>query len=485
MTNAWIGRTTDALLCALALAGISSLVVLLLGGTVPDWIVWLGLLLGLLCSRPVLVDVPAGRPSPWIGALLLLVFAATLLALAYGAVATSSRHWDGAVAWDLKAGFLAAEPTLQQPFFSGPQVLHHSRDYPLLMPALVAMLERTLGCGRLLFPLSWVLAAAAVYVAASRRGCRAPFAAVGAMAFAMTPALLGPHGGGVDSGYADFMLCAWLTVAGAGCIGRDGRWVAFGVVLAVLTKPEGLPYAMALLAASWLCGSSGLVRATAVGLAGGALVLLPLQHELMFGDRRPLPWTVFPIAVLPPLLAWGSDELLKRTGCRLRRSWILAALALVAFIQLPWLASAVGNEGGSIGRLLRDSAQLSQRLERLPSILGAAFDYVLLRGWFGLVAPLLALAWWWRRRHVPLGDAVGVVGLWIVLLLPIWVGSFLLSDIEIGHHLRSRLPRLMIHATGLAWIYIVATWTDLLAARAQASSCAGLSAAPPSAESRA
>ena len=55
----------------------------------------------------------------------------------------------------------------------------------------------------------------------------------------------------------------------------------------------------------------------------------------------------------------------------------------------------------------------------------------------------------WRR-------SVGsrVLGVWLVWLLPIWFATFAISTIELEDHLRSRMPRLLIHATGVAWVFI-------------------------------
>ena len=52
----------------------------------------------------------------------------------------------------------------------------------------------------------------------------------------------------------------------------------------------------------------------------------------------------------------------------------------------------------------------------------------------------------WRRRA-----GSEVLGVWLVWLLPIWIATFAISNIELQDHLRSRMPRLLIHATGVAW----------------------------------
>ena len=121
-------------------------------------------------------------------------------------------------------------------------------------------------------------------------------ASVTALAFGLTPALVSTNSGGVDSGYADFMLAAWATVAAAGCVGRDRRWIALGVMMMAWTKPEGLPYGAAFALAAWCCSDRAALFAAAMGWAVGAAVLLPLQHELVRANRQPLPPSIFALA---------------------------------------------------------------------------------------------------------------------------------------------------------------------------------------------
>ena len=231
------------------------------------------------------------------------MLASTAAVLFFGADQTPSRHWDGAVAWDVKNALLATDLTLDQPVFRDPAILHHSRDYPLAQPLLVAMVERWTGAGRLVLPLAWVLACLAVFVGAARRGVAVGTAALTAAAFGLTPALVGTNSGGVDSGYADFMLAAWATVAAAGCIGGDRRWIAVGIVMMAWTKPEGLPYSAAFIVAAWCCSDRSALFAACIGWAAGAAVLLPLQHELIWAGRQPLPGSVFAIAIAPSVPA--------------------------------------------------------------------------------------------------------------------------------------------------------------------------------------
>ena len=451
MTVRWIGRITDALALWLALsAGVAS-ALLAAGATVPDWLLLACGAASVPLSRWILPSVALTRREIWTLVPIAAVLFVTFAALWFGADQTPSRHWDGAVAWDVKNALLTAELTLDQTVFREPAILHHSRDYPLAQPLLVAMLERWTGAGRLVLPLVWVLAGLAVFAGATRRGVSVGMAAVTAAAFALTPGLVGTNSGGVDSGYADFMLAAWATLAAAGCVGGDRRWITLGVAMMALTKPEGLPYGAALLAAAWFCSNRPTLFAAAFGLALGAALLLPLQHELVWGDRRPLPRSIFALALAPSALAVASDLALRR----FRSPWQRLGLALVlgagVLLFLPQIAAWSGNERGSLARYLREVGLLWEHAGMLVDVNGAALNFGVLRGRFGLTGVLLLILFLpaWRR-------SVGspVLGVWLVWLLPIWFATFAISTIELEDHLRSRMPRLLIHATGVAWVFI-------------------------------
>ena len=153
MTVRWIGRVTDALALWLALsAGVAS-ALLAAGATVPDWLLLACGAASVPLSRWILPSVALTRREIWTLAPIAAVLFVTFAALWFGADQTPSRHWDGAVAWDVKNALLTAELTLDQTVFREPAILHHSRDYPLAQPLLVAMLERWTGAGRLVLPL--------------------------------------------------------------------------------------------------------------------------------------------------------------------------------------------------------------------------------------------------------------------------------------------------------------------------------------------
>ena len=76
------------------------------------------------------------------------------------------------------------------------------------------------------------------------------------------------------------------------------------------------------------------------------------------------------------------------------------------------------------------------------------------RGAFGLtfVLPVaLLLARW--RTGAP--GRAPVVWLWLLLAVPLWCVPFLTSPLDdLERHLRATLPRVMLHWTGIAWVWI-------------------------------
>ena len=121
-------------------------------------------------ARRVLPETTLERRELWalsVGAVGLATFAV----LSFGADQTPSRHWDGAVAWDVKNALLADDLTLDQAVFRDPAILHHSRDYPLGQPLLVAMVDRMDGRRPVALLLAWLPSCLAIFVCACRRRC--------------------------------------------------------------------------------------------------------------------------------------------------------------------------------------------------------------------------------------------------------------------------------------------------------------------------
>ncbi|MCB9885874.1 MAG: hypothetical protein H6838_10295 [Planctomycetes bacterium] len=461
----WFDRALFALLLTLAMFGAGAIGCLLAHVAVPDWLLPACAVVAVLVPRRTTLP-PASRSAPPRARIAAAATLAVLVAaLAYGSLATASRHWDGAVAWDAKAQRLADAPTLEQPYFRDTNVFCHSRDYPLLQPVLIATIERSTGAGRLVFVLAFAIAVAALGLALLRRTGDERIALGATLAFALTPNLVNPTSGGFDSGYADGLLCACITVAAAGVIAGDRIWLALGLFLAVLTKPEGLPYGGAFVAAVWLVGDGGMLRAATVGWLAAATLQLSLQHDLATnGTERALPLLLIGCAVLGAAVLGSDRWLVRRAGdARLRTRLGLLMVALLLVVG-PLLAACVGDVAGSFGAYLNAPSRLWSRLERLPAVLAGFGEFALWRGAFGLTW-LLPPCLWLLTRRLPNDKARRVLGVAMLLFVAVWIAAFLLSPIEdLQHHLRSTLPRLLDHATGAAWLFSAACWHRLCAA---------------------
>jgi hypothetical protein len=427
---------------------------------VADW--WLPLALALGCCVPA----PHGAQWPaatlsWrtrlvAGGLLAIVFGA----LVYGALATPSRHWDGAVAHDAKIYWLSRAMTLQQPFFADPAVFHHSPDYPLLLSLLVAGSERWLGgvfgagSGRIWLPLVHALMLV-VLASALRRAPGGPRRALGVvLACAVVPALIGVGGGGVDSGYCDPWLLLATTTLAAGLVSRSPWELAFGVVLAVASKPEGPVYASLAMVVAFVMGRRRDLLVLALALAAAMIVWLPTQRQLLH-----LPPASAAVTWLPPLvmaalvaIAVGADRLVRGTARPMRwRAGLVAAAMLAALLSLP-LLRAIVPPTSAVGVYLHRGYEPGRGLANLPEFARAWVDYALLRWGFGGTFVVMLVVVPWRRGRPAAGGGIGMlVGLGLLITaLP-----FVLShEADLHHHLRSSLPRLLSHWVGPVWLWI-------------------------------
>lgn len=450
------------------------------GGGVPDWLLPVALVGGWLLPVPRYAEPPSAGPAVprWLPWSVLLVLTVVTLAVGYGAVATPSRQWDGAAAFDAKVTWLVAAPTLQQPFFADPGVFHHSPDYPLLQPLLVAGVERLLGhgCGRLVFPGLFVLLLALV-------GSTLRSAAVGArlrwcvvLAVGVTPALIGPGGGAVDSGYGELLLLVATTAMASALLLRNGWTLALAIVVAIASKPEGAVYAGLAWLVAFGCGDRRLLWSASAGICAGLLAWLPVQRCLLHRppDGGPAQLALVAAAVLvATAVALGLDALARRTPAPHRLRWGFGLGApLFAVGCLPWLAGYLPPGNSAFGVYLAQSARLWERLPNLPPYAVALLEHGIARWHFGATFVLpVAAAIVLRVRRVALPDraTTAFVGLgMLTTAIP-----FLLSpEPDLQHHLRSSLPRLLLHWLGPAWL-LSARWAD--AVLSPTSDCA----APP------
>ncbi|MEC8253416.1 MAG: hypothetical protein VX044_09395, partial [Planctomycetota bacterium] len=363
---------------------------------VPDWWLPASLTIGVGAAatlRPAALPKKGGAPAPrWAVTALLLVVATCFAATVYGAVATPSRHWDGAASFDAKVFWLTKAPVLQQPFFAADGVFHHSPDYPLLQALLVACADRLMpGFGRALMPLLYLLLCAVVATALRRRAVRPLLRVAVTAAIAVTPSLLSSSGGAVDSGYSELSLLLATTTIAAGLLNGAALWFGLGLGLAVVTKPEGAFYALGALAVVVARGDRVLTRAAFVALLLASLTWLPVRAALLHAAVSP----AAPIAFAAAALSAAALVRLTRSCRRPERArWLmLLTLPLVGLLALPWLAPLFATDSG-LGVYLRQADRALTGLGNLPAYLAAFFDYGVARMRLGaaLLFPLAALA---------------------------------------------------------------------------------------------
>ncbi|MFL6245391.1 MAG: hypothetical protein ACJ74H_05165 [Thermoanaerobaculia bacterium] len=159
--------------------------------------------------------------------------------------------YDGRAFWVLKAKAIAHEGTIDGPFFHGLTAGNPRNEYPLLVPLDAAAILTVAGDlddrhTRWLFALFAIAFALEI-----RRRCGPLLSA----AFLLLPQiLLRTTNGGALTAYSDialgaFVACAFFELVDEGEPWRFGFWVA----CVALTKNEGLPLALLLLAAgAWV-----------------------------------------------------------------------------------------------------------------------------------------------------------------------------------------------------------------------------------------
>jgi hypothetical protein len=467
-------RAASGVVLGLALFGITSHAALLLHVPVASIALPCALLAGfaLAAVAPARTPLDPRRAPVAATALALATIALITGIVAVGALATPARAWDGTVAWEAKAAFLQRAPTLDQDFFARAAVYCPSRDYPLLQPLALAAGSRLLGdgAGRALFPLLFAVLAALVGTAARLRTRSALLGPIAALALAVTPLLVSPTAGAADSGYADLFLATTMAAAAAALLLDDRPLLAAAACVAVLVKPEGLVYGALPAAVLWYRGARAPLRWALGGWICAAALWLPLQHRLLYAeDAGAAPHGAVWAALLAlAACVLGSDALLHRRAAS-PRVRTMCALGLVPVVLLggPLLAVALGNEGGSMGLYLADAARPIARLRELPALLLGLFDRALLRMRFlATFALLLALAATFavRRRRPPAPELSLFLGLGLLTALT----PFLLSpEDDLAHLLRSTMPRVLLHWTGVAWIAIAVWWHDALAEKTE------------------
>ncbi|MBK8099340.1 MAG: hypothetical protein IPK26_19700 [Planctomycetes bacterium] len=388
--------------------------------------------------------VPAARVPRWSIAACLAVLVAVLVAIGWGSLATPSRHWDGAAAWDPKAAFLIADEATRSLWFQDPNVFAHSPDYPLLQPMLMAALHGCCGQGRLLFPLLLALAGATLFAALRRQGS-AWIAWTATVAMTTTPTLVSTTSGAADSGYAELLAATCLLVLAVGMLLDDASLLAAGIVLTIGAKPEGTLWSLLPVGVAFLRADRRQLLVGAAACVVGHLLLWWLRGVLLptNGWSLLLPIGVGVVGVV--LL----DLLLRRADVG-RRGRLAALLLPVLALGAVAFTLGRGLGGGVLAQHLQDVTRLADRWTSLPQIVVGMFEHGIIRLHFGatFLLPLVLLR---PRPSVPT-PARGVALLLLFGLAAIPLPFLLAPEDDIDHHVKSSMPRLLLQWIGVTWL---------------------------------
>jgi hypothetical protein len=216
-----------------------------------------------------------------------------------------------------------------------------------------------------------------------------------------------------------------------------------------MQKPEGLPYAGILATACWLGGDTVMLRTSVLAGAIGSALVLALQHDLhSFGHPTQIGMTFLAVFAFAAV-ALGLDLALRRFAASWR--WRVGSLLVAAPFAVASLALANGGDG-IVGAQFASVDHVLDRLDRLPHVLFFMMHWTLGSGRFGLTFVLpVVIAFLLRRRG---GTVAPTLRTWILLTVPVCCAPFLLAPIEdLEHHLRSTMPRLLLHWCGVVWIW--------------------------------
>ena len=464
MTPRRLETATRGALFSLTAFAIAVHAFLLARATVPTWILPAAVLIGVGIAPWAArrhhdrADSADDAPTRLQRNLVIALLATTFAMLVYGAVATGAREWDGATSWELRARVFELAPTFEQPFFLDSAVFAHTREYPPLQPMLLACIAR-LGLGldaaRLLFPLLWLLLLGLADGAWRRAGVR-PRLRLGLLAaLGLTPMLVDPTMGAVDSGFGELFTLVAVTASAGGLLHRDLAMTFCGALLLVLVKPEGLLYAPILVGVAWFCGRFGVLCAAVAGFAIGLVLWLPSYLRLVGSMATPLEVGLCVGALAIPILVSGAWIHLRQPRDRSRVIVVIALVAIAGFGALG-LTDSLGSPNGVLGVYLAGVERAVGRLTRLPEILIWFAQVAASPRKFGLLAVLLlALAGSARRAPCPSRPLLALVIAWFASL----VTPFLLSpETDLRHHVSSTLDRLMLHHIGAAWLLIGIWW---------------------------
>jgi len=433
------------------------------GDGIPDW--WLPVAFGFGITIATRVRIADESPSPrWARAAAWLVICGAFVMLWHGALSTPSRHWDGAASFDAKVFWLENSPTLQQPFFATEGVFHHSPDYPLLLPMLVAMVERLAPeFGRVVLPFVYMLLIGVVSTALQRRRIAPLLRVAITAAVAVTPSLLTPGGGAVDSGYGECILLLATTTTAAGLLNRHSLWFALGITLMLAAKPEGQAYALLALAVAYARSERSLLMIGTVALTVTAFVWEPVRAALL--HREPSFYMTLPVVIAAfATLHLGVVKLAPRLDTGRNRWLLLAAVPFLGLLAVQWLGPMFAEGNGTMAVYMRQADGAFAGLANLPAYFAGVFEFGISRLRLGttLLIPFAALA---VAKHCGIKLHDRSVLIFALLGVTATAVPFVLSpEPDLEHHIRSSLPRLLLHWVGPIWLLSASWLHELLVA---------------------
>jgi hypothetical protein len=405
------------------------------------------------------VPLESETPPRWLFHSALLFLALTTGAIAVGSIATEPRAWDGIVAWGIKTAALTQEPSLQKAFFSDPIVYHHSPDYPLLQPLILAHVGSWVGpdVARLFFALLYVILIAVSGLTVARLTGNRKHGLIAAFAVGVTPCFINSGGGSADSGYGELFLAVSLTVACSAILLQDSSLLIAAAATLPLIKPEGTIYGAILVASTFIFAHRKLLSAALLGWACSLAIWLPTQISLAYGPRNFAPlFAVTGLAVCIYLARFALDRL----GMGTRQRVILTATGALAAILITLLNESLlaAHDSPLIGHYMGGISRISDKISSLPEILLGLTKMALEPQRFGLTYVLLigalALSYMNARTQAKALHIQSIV-LSLALGLVVIGASFLLSpEADIQHHLRSSGGRLLSHWIGPCWLII-------------------------------
>jgi hypothetical protein len=278
-----------------------------------------------------------------------------LVAIAFVATTIPLRDYDGRAFWLLKAKGIAFDRSVEGPFFRGEEVFDPRSDYPLLMPLNASLAMRAVHQlddrhVRLLYFLTF---ATFVFMLRERL---ARFVSVQAGAWcaallAWLPQFLVAPEGGVTSAYCDIALAAFVAGAFFELLANEspqrfGLWLTF----LILTKNEGLPFAIVLLVA----GAFVFRRRVIEALAAPTMALLTLamwRHDIPASEQENV------IALLPTLpqkldrLVPALRALIGHAGSFAQ--WGVFWIAMILATCKVWAPASAGAGPAEAGRHTR------------------------------------------------------------------------------------------------------------------------------------